>query len=432
MNKTEDNDIIKFYNNIIDYIDNSNLSNSNQKIVKQKIEKTKSLVNSNNSNKLNIIVFGDFNSGKTTLINSLISTLLESNEDFKDFLPKAITENTYYITIIEKSNDSSYSLEHLKNGKLYNDIHYPNKDNIIGYLKDFDENATNIIKRLAENEAKEEIKQSTKESNELNEYTKKSTKDLTQTTNEEAIPTTLIKIKIPNFPETIRIIDSPGLTNTKIRKEIIAFLNETCLANIFLTVRSFTQEKVIDRDYRLAKQEIIKDFPNSVHLLILSQVDDLLKLYIFNESDDLYDIRKMKANLKSFLYPKEIEQNYYKLFILSCLKCLEGDKVYKDGVIRLKSCLLELATYYKNNYSNNLLDELKNKAKLILEDYNANRLLKRKFTKDETDLIDGDFYKVVHEFEKKVIILFENLKVNNDKDLKEEIYRSLNLIMNMF
>jgi len=98
-NESNENPIDLLYKSVIGHINKSNLSEKSRGELNEKVEKTKLDFN---FNKVNIVVFGDFNSGKTTFINTLIFTLLkpENNKctikEFDKFLPHAITENTYY------------------------------------------------------------------------------------------------------------------------------------------------------------------------------------------------------------------------------------------------------------------------------------------------------------------------------------------------
>jgi len=78
-----------------------------------------------NDKKTNLILVGDFNSGKTTCCNSLIASFMMANQtegpwkkEYENFLITTRTENTYYITVVESSNDSMYYLEHFINDKL--------------------------------------------------------------------------------------------------------------------------------------------------------------------------------------------------------------------------------------------------------------------------------------------------------------------------
>jgi hypothetical protein len=58
---------------------------------------------------VNLIFYGTRNCGKTTIINALITTLTKTFEDYVK-LPSCISINTYFVTIIEPSNDKNYHM----------------------------------------------------------------------------------------------------------------------------------------------------------------------------------------------------------------------------------------------------------------------------------------------------------------------------------
>ncbi len=292
--------------------------------------------------KTNIIVFGDYNAGKTTLINSLIAAFVNMNINLKwnmDLLPSSLTENTYYITVVEDSKSDKYSLIHLEDEKIVKEIITDNKIEIKDYLDDLDDLATETIKKISDNEAE-------------------------NGDSEAKVPKIIIKIGIPGFSDRFRLIDSPGMTSYTIRNNFFSFLQENCLINIFVFVNNLVQAKVSDKDFAIAANNIVAQYPNSFSYLVLSQVDMLL------EKNDK-TLKKYGDNYKLFLKSftaKVSSLNNVKISILSCLKASQDEEIYQEGVLALRDSLIKIEKEYAENIH---LQSVINKLRIYFEEFNS-------------------------------------------------------------
>jgi len=305
--------------------------------------------NETNDEKTNLVLVGDFNSGKTTCCNALIASLL--NDQFKpwtkfdDFLPSSRTENTYFITVVESSDTNKFYLEHYEDDKLIKKIAVRADDveEIKTYLLDLDNRSNERLREIAEIEVKR------REDPNFN----------------EKVPRTLVKVMIPGFSEKFRIIDVPGMTSTTLCDDFFHFLQERCLVNIFLIIRSLIHTKVSDAEFVIATNNIISRYPNSLSLLILTKVDGII------EETDNSNLKKYQDNLKEFLtYFGKKSKSLKNLgtYVVSCIKALEDIEIYKNGVIKLKNHILDIEQKFSKSQK---IICLLNKLRYQLEKFNS-------------------------------------------------------------
>ena len=220
-------------------------------------ELTKAFNDSQNeieSNFVNLVFLGNFNAGKTSMINAIIANSTNNFENVK--LPTSRSENTYYPTIIQCSPDNLYHLEISRKNVIENSTTYKTAEKINDILDSYDEVSSDyleIINQL-ETETDENIKC------EL----------------EKKIPELIVRIKVPNFLKNIRLVDCPGLTSTTIKDRFFKLLEQKFLFSIFIYLKSMVQEQVIDKVNIEVFKRIRKEHANSIFCICLTKYDIFL------------------------------------------------------------------------------------------------------------------------------------------------------------
>ena len=261
-----------------------------------------------NSDLINLVFLGNFNDGKTTMINSIIGYITNKYDNVN--LISNSSENTYFPTIIERSTDDYYYLTIIKSN-ISEEIKYSNPEEINKKLEELDDNSTTYLKDL--------------------QYYEQETDDHKKKELEGNIPEIVIKIKIPNFHPEFRLIDFPGLTNKTITERLFKLLNEKYIMSIFVYLRSFTQEKVISNTVIYEFFTKIKEnYHNSIFCVCLTKYDLFVKNYLEGskyykpiqdpeiEREKNRDIKKLIENIQYFKKEMKEISNYInisKIFI---------------------------------------------------------------------------------------------------------------------
>ena len=210
-----------------------------------------------NSDFINLVFLGNFNEGKTTMINSIIACLTK-NYDNNVRLIATKSENTYFPTVIEGSPDNYYHLIIIKSNNIQEELKFSDPNEINKKLDEFDKDSIKYLKDLQDYER------------ETDEEKRKELKD--------RIKEIIIKIKIPNFASDLRLIDCPGLTINLISERVLKLINENYILSVFIYLRSFTQEKVtIDGSIYDFFEKIKRDYHNSIFCLCLTKYDLFVK-----------------------------------------------------------------------------------------------------------------------------------------------------------
>ena len=148
--------------------------------------------------KISIMMIGETSAGKTSLINTIISYVAETNSfqpEFLKLLPSDKKENTTYLWIIESSDDGYFSLQIDESPK-------------ITYKKQsLDENMQQL---------REEILKLNEEQKEEIDNMKANNPDFKQK---------VVLIKIPNFDTSLRIIDVAGISSSKTVEKLKNLVN---------------------------------------------------------------------------------------------------------------------------------------------------------------------------------------------------------------
>ena len=166
-----------------------------------------------NSDFINLVFLGNFNEGKTTMINSIIACLTK-NYDNNLRLISSGSENTYFPTVIERSLDNYYYMTIIQSN-IPEELKFFNPQEINKKINEFDKNSNNYLKDLQNFER------------ETDEEKRKELKD--------RIKEILIKIKIPNFPSNLRLIHCPGITNKMITERVFKLINENYIFQFSFT-----------------------------------------------------------------------------------------------------------------------------------------------------------------------------------------------------
>jgi len=386
--------------------------------VKKSVEK---IQNDTNDKKTNIVLVGDFNSGKTTCFNTLIATfMLEDNSKswstYNNFSPSSKTENTYYILVAERSKSDNFELYHYKDENLIKTISStPDQvKDIKKYLIDLDIKSTEELSKIKDIEVK------LREERENPNFSQKNPKDI------KTVPMNIVKIMIPGFSEDFRIIDIPGLTSVTLCKGFFNYLDKNCLVNIFLVVRSLVHPKVTDADFVIASNNIVKKYPNSLTLLLLTKVDEII------EEEIEYELVKFQDILKMFLgefCEKSKLLNYFGTYLVSCKEALKNNEVYKNGMNNLKNCIIDIEQKFSKKQKmtyllvklNYCFNEFNN---LISEKINC-------FTTYEISQLKKASVISCDEFEKS-IKTWINIKIKDIKYFKEEYKIKIEKLKELF
>jgi len=186
------------------------------------------LINIVREDKVTIMVTGQASAGKTSFLNLLISCFLKK---WDNLLPTFKRENTAFIWNISKSEDERMSIgfhEKTDNFKLNESM--------------------KIIDRI-------------NEINEMQFIALSSQNDLLD----------IVEIKLPNFPDGLRLIDSPGYSNPKIFQKISDFL-QTQIVHCFI-IKNINDPISIDYFFEEMIKEAKKAYNKTDFYLIFSRKD---------------------------------------------------------------------------------------------------------------------------------------------------------------
>jgi hypothetical protein len=221
---------------------------------------------------LTLVFFGETCSGKTTLINSVISLLIEDcesdqmSEKYK-ILPTSSTENTFQFYLIEPSIDDKFYLkirDRSSTKVLSTDL-----DEIKKILKEDDSLATDILNIVKNNKKGLSDSQFDDEVETYKIYSEK--------TSEVKI------IEIPRMKFPIKIIDSPGVSASKL---------ESLIQNCdFLDYPIFVYVKNLD-----SEQATNEKLLNIMNHMSEKFKDTLFFSFIFTKTDNLLDV-KLKGSI---------------------------------------------------------------------------------------------------------------------------------------
>jgi len=336
-NISEKDEFQCLFQEIYDNIDIHKLKNG-KKIMDNIKKSVENFQKDTKDKKTNLVLIGDYNSGKTTCCNSLIASLINEDKckswsNIGDFLPWAIVENTYYITVVECSNSCDFSLEHFEDEKLIKSIttRADQVENIKEYLYELDDKSDEKLREI-----------SRLEENRLE------VPDL-----KDKFPMTVILIKIPQFSKELRIIDTPSLSTRILSDVCFEFLQKKGLVNIiFLILRNSHHRIVYDKGFKLAINNIVNSYPNSLSILLLTQIDEI----IHEESKRLKMCQSELKRFLTFFGDKSKSLNYIGTFFVSCREALKDNEIYKKGMIKLKLKLIgviihKLKYCFKEYYS---------------------------------------------------------------------------------
>ena len=266
--------------------------------LRREIEKIK-----NKDKKVNFIFFGAMSSGKTTSINLLLKLLSNLNynvnmnfsnqnnqpcpnpqnlmqETFE--LVSTDAENTYFLTIIERSENDRYtiylelneaekkifekskqSLFTIKKSEINSDNYqiyeeFPNTQEGIKKLNNILEEIDVLSEDLLLQARESEFNQEQNNPNEENDSKEENDpKEENNPKEEENINLTIpiIKIKIPNFSSEFRLVDTPGLSLKRFSTEMARSIKkEFDFLNVFIFVNKMDCETMYNIDCEVFKR----------------------------------------------------------------------------------------------------------------------------------------------------------------------------------
>ncbi len=194
-----------------------------------------------NAKKVNLVFFGSMSAGKTTSINLLLRHLLNYSPQDCFKLIATSAENTFFLTIIEKSQSDDKFIFHMEMSQTQKEVFenyksYPFKfRQSINYKSKFEMEKEFQNDQQGIKELNLFLKEIDKASENILKQAKKADIDQSSANKEITIP--IIKIKIPNFPSEFRLVDTPGLSLESFATEMERNLKkEFELLNIFIFV----------------------------------------------------------------------------------------------------------------------------------------------------------------------------------------------------
>ena len=296
---------------------NSLKENSTQKeeIRQPIIKAVLDIENQLNSDFINLVFLGNFNDGKTTMINSIIACLTKKYDNVR--LISSRSENTYFPTVVERSPDNYYYITIIQSN-IPQESKFSDPQQINQKLEEFDDNSTDYLKDLEKYE-QETDEEKRKEIN-------------------DRIKDIIIKIKIPNFPFDLRLIDCPGLTNKIMTERVFKLINENYILSVFIYLRSFTQEKVTDNGIIYEFFKKVKDnYHDSIFCLCLTKYDKFVKDYL--EGSKYYKPdqdpekekeknREAKKLIENFINFKKEMTDHSKYIIFSKIFIMDNENVF--------------------------------------------------------------------------------------------------------
>jgi hypothetical protein len=382
------------------------------------IEKTGKIVN--------LLFFGGFSCGKTTMITSLIAYL---KKDFKEYidLPSSESENTFYITIIEASPDESYHLFRIENDNKVIDLNCNDHKKINQKLEEIDRLSTNYLSKLKKYEKEENL-------------TKK--KDL-----ENEIPGFIIKIQIPSFKPNLRLIDCPGITMKKIKERIFKLIRENYLFTVFIYTKSLTEPCLSNKEIHTFFDEIQAKYMNSLFFICLTKYDELIELkmkgsqfYLEDKKEKkrkekTIDLIKLNESFKEFKneikeYSKYINVN--EIFIIDNYHIIEEDEKLSFFPRQQMEHFLSQVEKIIENKGNHIRQTfLKNKLIDLFNEINQKHSKDSVFSQDQIEILIKNTTSSSEKFEKEINSFHNNYPKKLD-DFKIRYKDKINLIKEKF
>ena len=324
-------------------------------IIRRYIEEIEKKIN---SEKLNVIFLGINGSGKSSIINSILSETTRKIEKNR-ILPTCNSGGTFYTTVIESSDNTNFQVIIEKNTIIVEEKEFSSSNDVYLFIDDFNLKGSDNFNKII-----------IKERNSNNQVKALENDFL------------VIKIKVPNFLSNIRLIESPNLCSKTLKDHFFKLLNTHYIHSIFVFLRSMTQESVINEYEQSIWSKIKENYQNSLFFICLTKYDaylkDILKGSFFYQPDTDSIILKEKTkdalhfdkNIRTFL--EELDKKPIittKTFLLKKplgdINDYQGDRI-QDLIDFVQSYQNENACIIKNL---NVLISLRNKIPLALKEF---------------------------------------------------------------
>jgi hypothetical protein len=341
------------------------------------------------NDKTTIIFIGDTCSGKTTMLNCLLASILSSSreEDWDKYrlLSESNQENTYMMTFIENSYDNKFHVELYVNKIIKKSYDYNNDDEGIKELQnllyDFDDYAIEAISKRK----KDQIFDDTRES--LNRSSIIGVRDLP-----------LLKIYIPSKTMKFRFIDSPGLSNEEFIEYFLSY-TDIFISCIFVLVKGLDDPQAINTNLLKPLNILSSKFQNSVFYIAFTKYDKLyedLKGTRYNHetkrtlNDKVRNAQQKQRSLHTFI--KTMSQNltnlkFKDIFILCPKLSLdnEANSEYRNEILNF---IKEITNVDNLHFNKQKIIKFKNIVLSILNKYNTVKEKEFIFSKEEVVLIE--------------------------------------------
>ena len=266
--------------------------------------------------KINLIFLGKKSSGKTSSINNLLCYL---NKLEFSLNPTSNNNNSYYFTEIESSNDGNFHLEFFEDEKKNEE-------------KSFILNPPLVI---------EQINKILKEMFEKNNFYLENFQNFVTT----------IKLKIPGFPEYLRIVETPCYENQIITEKLKNSIAKKYFINIFILIKNICDKESNNQDLKKFFIYLKKNSKETFFIIIFSFLDK-----IFTQ------IKKFKSiyDFNSDIY-KEAEKEFF-----TCQNSIHK-YLYSDlDAENFQSPLLISEIFFQNNLTTKIISDSYNQGKVLI------------------------------------------------------------------
>ena len=352
------------------------------------------------NDKTTIIFIGDTCSGKTTMLNSLLASILSKNDndDWNKYriLADSDMENTFMMTFVESSYDNKFHVELYRDRVVKEKYDFNNDENGIDLLKEllfkYDDMAIEAISKRKKNQVFSQNRESIVRSSII------SSKELP-----------LLKVYIPSKSLKFRFIDSPGLSNDEFIEYFLSY-TDIFISCIFILVKGLDDPQAINTNLLKPLNILSSKFTNSLFYIIFTKYDKLyndLKGTDFNHettrkmTDRVRNASQKQRSLQTFIQTMSHNLQNLKfkdIFLLCPLLALGNEKDnydYKKEIIRFSK---EITNINNCHFHKQKLAKFKLLVFSILNKYNTMNEKDFIFTKEELLIIEegvekskGDF-----------------------------------------
>lgn len=424
--KLNEEEYIKKYQNIQrDFRELNKLNYNNIESYKEIEKVCNDIDNFLSKSKITLRFLANICAGKTTIINSIISTYSTEKFKYDNLLISENKENTYFTFEIESSETENIILIKGNKTTICKDV-----KELKDILKQINIEGKNL------NTSNKIIKDKKKEK-ELNDEEKILQGKLE---NEKTVV-----IKLPNFNSKLRIIDTPGQSMNQYSDRFISELNDELCITIFILIINLTDIQSPSKSLTEIIAELNDQDRNSKFYILFNKVDDLnTKLNSNDEHENEENFSE--ETLSDFRNLKTIFSETTKIEYINVSPI--DKKTNKDNILKV---MKEIQNFCDLNHINLFYREICNKIRIILQERNCNsneeklisektilalkiKVLELKISiKEEYNKLSSNIFKIdnADKFKEKYEIQYELMKSEFNK-YTEKLKKETNVVRQNF